>query len=182
MKTDAEFRFAEDGQICCCTYDSNGHAIPSPDHALCDTCREWRALEGRRHSADDVTHLDAAKQQALEIRDRAAKVIDHLHAAGVQPSVEKKARFGERVPNAWDHDLAALRAATSTPESTFEEKLKADRMRAVTATRAALDAESPAPRLTTAELSAFTAPDPYRDGLSKLRERDARLAAAKEAR
>jgi hypothetical protein len=63
-----------------------------------------------------------------------------------------------------------LRLAAATPASDFEDRWKADRLRATYATRSALDAEEPGPRLTAAELADYRAPDPYRDGIRKLQE------------
>ena len=81
-------------------------------------------------------------------------------------------------PNPYEHGLKKLRAASSTPERSFEEHWKAARLRALEIEHAEIEAHieaNPYPRLTTAELEECRAPDPYRAGLDKLRsetERD----------
>ena len=77
-------------------------------------------------------------------------------------------------PNPYEGALAVMRAATATAASTFEEAWKSDRLRATSATRAALDAAGPMPRLTAAEAAEFAPPDPYAPGLAALREGEAR--------
>jgi hypothetical protein len=68
--------------------------------------------------------------------------------------------------------LKKLRAASSTPERSFEELWKAARLRALEIEHAAIEAQiaaNPFPRLTAAELAPYAAPDPYKAGLDKMR-------------
>ena len=70
------------------------------------------------------------------------------------------------------YDLAGLRVASATPESTFEDGWKAERLRELDAERARRDggpATNPRPRLTVAELSMYAPPDSYRIALDKMR-------------
>lgn len=74
--------------------------------------------------------------------------------------------------------ISALRAATATPEQTFEERWKADRLRALTAEHTRLEALIAAsPRMTAAgeaDRAKYTPPDPYAAGIKALREKEAR--------
>ena len=70
------------------------------------------------------------------------------------------------------YQLAGLRAASATPESTFEVGWKAERLRELDAERTRRDAGAaayPRLRLTAAELSPYAAPDGYRIALDKMR-------------
>ena len=75
-------------------------------------------------------------------------------------------------PDPYENDLKKLRAAATTPLSTFEERYKAERLRELEAEYAERDALRPAqrpePRVT--DLSAFVPPDPYRAALDKMKE------------
>ena len=67
-------------------------------------------------------------------------------------------------PDPYTEGLQRLRAATAAPAETFEDRYKAERLRELYQTRAALDAEAPRPRMTAAEeaaLAAYRAPNPY---------------------
>ena len=80
-------------------------------------------------------------------------------------------------PDPYREGLAKLKAASSTPESRFEDEYKASRMRELLATREALDAEPPPPRLTAAEEAALAAaapPNPYAAGIKALQEKETR--------
>jgi hypothetical protein len=66
--------------------------------------------------------------------------------------------------------LAASAHDRSRSTSTFEDQYKATRKREMMVTREALDAEgAAAPRLMTAELAPYLAPDPYRGPLEKMK-------------
>lgn len=96
-----------------------------------------------------------------------------------------KGQVGEPTPSPdpYAKDLAALRAASATPLSTFEAEWKAERTREFERTRATLDAEPLEPRLTAAERAEVPdPPNPWKEGIALLRERDARRLAAKEGR
>jgi hypothetical protein len=73
------------------------------------------------------------------------------------------------VPDPYARGLAELKAAHARTETTaFEEKYRLDRQRELDATRRYLDAHPPAlPRMTAAQKR--FAPDPYREGLERLR-------------
>jgi len=78
-------------------------------------------------------------------------------------------------PDPCTEPLKQLRAAaTAAPEQTFEDRWKADRLRAMNATRAVLDANPVSiPRLTAAEraeLAAYAPPDGYGLALKALKE------------
>jgi Ser/Thr protein kinase RdoA (MazF antagonist) len=136
--------------------------------------RELRALEGRRHSAIDQAHLDAAGTHA-------AAVLDRLHSAGgrvpgvsqtAEADIERTERAAERyaAPDPYERELKQLKAAAATSESTFAERYAADRLASAMAMRAALDAEEP--RLAAAELAA--PPDSYAAGIEALRAKESR--------
>lgn len=75
-------------------------------------------------------------------------------------------------PNPYAAGLASLRAAEATPESRFAEQYAAERLRALAAERAALDAHieaNPFPRLTAAEAAEYAAPNGYQLALDKMR-------------
>ena len=77
-------------------------------------------------------------------------------------------------PDPYEGGLAQLRAAAATDRSRFEDEWKAKRLAALEAEHARTAAHieaTPSPRLTTAELSEFAAPDPYREGLQALKLR-----------
>ena len=75
--------------------------------------------------------------------------------------------------NPYTEGLKQLRAAATAGESFEEQRYKAERMRALMATREALDAaEAPTPRLTAAQLSEFAPPDIYAAGLAALRAKE----------
>jgi len=104
---------------------------------------------------------------------------DHFTCLGsnewhtVSPERVTAERAAYSAPDPYAAGLKKIRAATA-PTTTFETEFKALRQRAVIATRDALDAHLPAssmPRLTTAELRAFTPPDPYAEGLVKMRRK-----------
>ncbi len=86
-------------------------------------------------------------------------------------------------PNPYTPGLTALRAAAATPESTFEDRYKAERLAALDAeyARFASSIEADPLPLRTAE-AAFPTPDPYREGIVALQGRDARVREAKETR
>jgi hypothetical protein len=104
----------------------------------------------------------------------------------IQPQNDQIVAGAYLPPDPYAKDLAALRAAEATPESTFEEEWKKRRLSEFEAEARQRDAHiathpSP-PRLTTAELKTYAPPDPWKADLEKLRERDARALAAKKAR
>jgi hypothetical protein len=70
--------------------------------------------------------------------------------------------------------LTAMRAAEATALSTFEDGLKRSRLADLKAEYerhdAAIAARPRAPRLTAAELAKYASPDPYAEGIRKLRE------------
>jgi hypothetical protein len=86
-------------------------------------------------------------------------------------------------PDPYQKELAALRAASATPETTFEDSLKADRMRDLAAEHRRLDAHVDAHRAETLRTAAgrqsYPPPNPYEGGIKQLRERDARAKEAK---
>lgn len=178
-------RLAADGTPCCCEFDTAGNPIPmtNPRNA-CDQCQahfaaqELRAVEGRRHSAIDQAHLDAA-------RTHAAAVLDRLHSAGArvpgvsqtaEANIEEAERAAERyeAPNSYDREISAMRAASATPEQDFEKQWKAERTLEIEQTHAALDAEELQPRMTAAELAEYAPPDPYAAGIKALQQRETR--------
>jgi hypothetical protein len=85
-------------------------------------------------------------------------------------------------PDPYAKDIAAMRAAEATPESTFEEKWKADRLRdlageddRLATLRAARGI--PEPRLavlSAADLAAYATPDPYAAGIKALQAKEAK--------
>jgi hypothetical protein len=81
-------------------------------------------------------------------------------------------------PDPYAAPIATLRAAERrTAEERFAEQYKAERTRELDAERAEIDAHiaaTPAPRLTTAELAAYVAPDPYAAGIKALQLKEAR--------
>ena len=77
-------------------------------------------------------------------------------------------------PDPYARHLQAMRTANATQSTTFESKWKADRLADMEATRRALDAEEPAPRLIAAELAPYRAPNAFEAGLQALREKEAR--------
>jgi hypothetical protein len=86
-------------------------------------------------------------------------------------------------PDPYQKELAAMRAASATPESDFAAAYRAKGLAALNYTHAALDAAPLQPRLTAAERADIPAiPDPYSAGIKALRDRDARALAAKENR
>jgi len=156
---------------------------------LVDATPELRTTEGRRHSATDQSHLDAAHAAAGE-------VLDHLASAGArvpgtsqrtEADVEKAERAAGRFapPDAYEPQLKQLRAACATPDSTFEEKWKADRLRELNAEHARLEASSATHRAAMSRAAegrtTYPIPNSYEADLQKLRERDARALAAKES-
>jgi hypothetical protein len=77
-------------------------------------------------------------------------------------------------PDPYAEGLKQLRAAAATPESTFEQRWKEDRLAALDAEYQRWNAhvrEHPSPRLTDAEeaSSSYAPPDPYKAGLDKMR-------------
>jgi hypothetical protein len=106
-----------------------------------------------------------------------------LKAAGAHRELAVTAAAGFAPPDPYAAGIAAMSAASATPESTFEERWKAERLEALNAEHARLDAlvaAHPSPRLTTAEAESLAPPDPWNAGIKALRERDARAATAKE--
>ena len=89
---------------------------------------------------------------------------------------EEALRQDAAPPNGYKVGLAALRAATATPARDFEDRYKAARLRDLEAeaTRRAGAAEAPAPRMTSAELAPYAAPDSYEAGLKALRAKETR--------
>jgi hypothetical protein len=88
------------------------------------------------------------------------------HTVGQGPDAESAA------PNPYAAGLAKLRAASATDQWRFEEHWKAERLATLQAEYEAIDEHlqaNPTPRLTTAELAPYGAPDPYRAGLEKMR-------------
>jgi hypothetical protein len=102
-----------------------------------------------------VRHL-AATQPNIDAAFRALADDDHIPAA----------------PNPYEQGLKTLRAATATDASRFEDEWKASRLRELEATRTALDAETPEPRLTTAELAEWTPPNAYAAGIKALQMKE----------
>ena len=79
-------------------------------------------------------------------------------------------------PNPYERDIAALRGASATAATTFEENFKKMRQREFARARAAIDA-TPRPRLTvaeTADLAQYAPPDPYEKDLRALRAKEGR--------
>jgi hypothetical protein len=77
-------------------------------------------------------------------------------------------------PNPYERDVIRLRAASATDLSRFEDSYKAQRLRDLEATRAALDAhiaEHPVEPLTDEEVKQYRAPDSYAAGIRALQER-----------
>jgi len=72
--------------------------------------------------------------------------------------------------NPYEQDVQRLRAASATPLSDFEARWKAERLRALEAEYAELEARRPpAPRLTDAELESYAPPDSYAADLRVLK-------------
>src|SRR5689334_3327457 len=75
-------------------------------------------------------------------------------------------------PDPYAAPLAAMRAASATPASKFEEQWKAERLRALQGEYVEIAAQgeaSPSVRLTVGDLAAYAAPDAYAEGLEKIR-------------
>ena len=110
----------------------------------------------------------------------------HVNAGG--PNKDKDVTGTFAPPNGYQKALAERRAAEQTPESTFEDRWKADRLRdlaAEPARVAALRAAHGIPEPRFVVLSAddlCKSPDIYGPGIKALQERDRRAAAAKEAK
>ena len=89
-------------------------------------------------------------------------------------------------PDPYAKDLAAMKTASATPESTFEETLRADRLAALADEHRRLSAHSEARRAEVLRVAAdretYPIPNSYEADIQKLRERDARMLAAKESR
>jgi hypothetical protein len=122
-------------------------------------------------------------QEALDKVYRELQPGDHFMALGEhvwhtvpdRPTKDNDMKNNNTTPNnGHDAPLTKLRdaAAANDQRTTFEKQYESDRLAAMAATRADLDKNPvPAgPRLTTAELADYRAPDPYADGLKKLRE------------
>jgi hypothetical protein len=76
------------------------------------------------------------------------------------------------IPDGYAQGIAAMRAARATPQSIFEERYKADRLRELEEEYADAErrpAPQPAPRLTAAELAAAEPPNGYQIALDKMR-------------
>ena len=90
--------------------------------------------------------------------------------------------------SAYQKDLDALRAASATPETTFEAQYKAQRAAELAAEPERLSQQRAARGLLEPQLRhaagapRYPIPDPYKDAVEKLRERDARALVAKEGR
>ena len=79
------------------------------------------------------------------------------------------------IPNPYEHDLKKLRAANATPESTFEEDWKAERLHALAAEYRAADlrtAERSTPCLMEAEAASFAPPNPYAAHIKGLQSKE----------
>ena len=77
-------------------------------------------------------------------------------------------------PDIYAKGLAALRAASTPPVTTFEQQYKAERLAALEATRRGLDAAGPPPCLTAAEEAAratYAPPNGYSIAIDKMKER-----------
>ena len=92
------------------------------------------------------------------------------HAAAEKRTLRTNIRQEDTVkndytpPDSYAPSLAKLRAANATPESTFAEQYKADRLRELDAEYARVElraAQQPRPCLTAAELATFSPPNPY---------------------
>jgi len=110
---------------------------------------------------------------------RACAVADHLREQGIpvtKASIEATFRALDCTPpNPYTHGLTALRAATATPESTFEDRWKAERLAALSTEHrdiAASIAAAPQPRLTAAQVAEFAPPNSYQVALAAMKEDD----------
>lgn len=106
---------------------------------------------------------------------RACAVADRLKAKGLpvtKDTIDAEFRALDAdtsaytPPNPYAAGLAALRAAAATPETTFEDRYKAERLAAL----AAEHRENPVVYRAARDLASYAAPDPYAAGLKAMRE------------
>lgn len=122
--------------------------------------------------------LIAEELRAAEDADilelRAAEEILHPDMTSISEALRRVAA-ATAAPDPYAVGIAAMRAAAAPPESTFEDKWKAERMAEAMATRAALDAHIPESRIVTLSVAdRFPAPDPYAAGIAALRAKETR--------
>lgn len=88
-----------------------------------------------------------------------------------------------KAPDPYAGPLAALSAAAATSESSFEERFKAGRYRALAAEHAALDAHleaTPPAQLSAADLEPYRPPDAHAAAIKALQSKE--MAAISEAK
>jgi hypothetical protein len=144
---------------------------------------ELRTLEGRRHSEKDQAHLDTAGKHAV-------KILDALHSAGArvpgtsqraEADIERQERAASYAPvDSYGPHLSALKAASATPEQTFEARYKAESLAKFEAEWQRFDevAEEFHASMRTAAAAAPRYPiqNSYEADLKILREREQRAA------
>ena len=188
-----------DGELCYSPHDKHGNPIPRQPCDQCrkdpimacassDDERQLLRQLGRRdpkairiiatdERADGLAVAGSGsyerqdgttKEFTYEIRDDAVVLLT--------PEIVAAESFAP--PDGYREGVKALRAAEATahlsPEArlkAFEDEYKRQRTEEFARTRAALDSKppEPRPRLTPAELSAYTPPDPYKLALDKRR-------------
>jgi len=95
----------------------------------------------------------------------------------VQPQHDQVVAGAYAPPDPYAKDLAALRSAEATPESTFEEEWKKRRLAGFEAEARQRDAHvaaHPLPRMRASELADYEPPDPYAAGIKALQAKESR--------
>ncbi len=112
---------------------------------------------------------------AKDVKHRCAKCQDHAKRTLRNNSQENTVN-DYTPPDAYGPALKALREATATPMSRFEDRYRAERTKELSDSRAASAAASAAltptkrARLTAAQAAKYAPPDPYAAGLAAMKE------------
>ena len=169
---------------------SNGRICCSSADALCARCRHYHTLEDPMSMTQDAlartlasretaTTKLAAEYHAVTGR-RISQDAEHIAEQVVEELRQMREAEDNGVPrDPYKHHLAALRAAEQapeTPESRFERRYKAERLRAL-ADEATLNDDAKAEvtalaahrREVNADADAYAPPDPYQAALDRLR-------------
>ena len=127
-----------------------------PHSPTCRGCTECDSVI--RSAMDTLSHVRSLKLRIAEQHPIRMRTLQ-------RPAVN---RADYTPPDSYAPGIATLRAASSTPESRFEDQWKADRLRELEVEHRSLDALAPEARLTAAELAQYAPPDPYAEGIKAL--------------
>jgi hypothetical protein len=127
------------------------------------------------HGRECCTHYNADGTNGYGIRAASGKLeacaACRAHHAALRTSEEHTIMKFAQPPDPYREPLTAMIRAAATSASSFENRWREDRLRELESMRASLDEDArPMPRLTSAQLSEWKAPNGYQLALDAMKK------------